>query len=138
MDPIVMAAGTALVTAMATDAWQQARAGAVALWRRFAPEQVKTVEAELDEVRDQILAARREEDVETEQALAGEWRVRLARLLRQDPQAAAELRRVLDEVLAPALPAADRTRIKSIVMNATAHDDSRVYQAGGDMHITEP
>ncbi|MFC5830027.1 hypothetical protein [Nonomuraea insulae] len=137
MDPIVMAAGTALVTAMATDAWEQVRARVAALWGRFGPDQEKTVEVELTEVRDQVLAARRDHDAETEQALAGEWRVRLARLLKQDPQLAVELRSVLDEVLAPAVPAADRDRIKSIVMNATAHDESRIYQSGGDMRITE-
>src|SRR5690349_14355645 len=51
MDPIVLAAGTALVTAMATDAWQSARDGAVALWRKVRPEQAEIVEAELAEVR---------------------------------------------------------------------------------------
>ncbi|MDB4872445.1 MAG: hypothetical protein JWL97_3449, partial [Gemmatimonadales bacterium] len=40
MDPILVAADTALVGAMATDTWQQARAGAVALWRRLHPDRV--------------------------------------------------------------------------------------------------
>ncbi|MBF8190206.1 hypothetical protein ITP53_31670 [Nonomuraea sp. K274] len=130
MDPVVVAAGSALVTAMATDAWQQARTAVVALWRRFHPEQAGPLEAELAEVRAQVLAARLDGDTDTEEALAGAWRLRLAQLLRQSPEAGAELRRLLDERLTPA--AAPRT----IEMNATAHDESRVYQSGGDMHIT--
>lgn len=43
MDPILVAADTALVGAMATDTWQQARAGAVALWRRLHPDRVVAI-----------------------------------------------------------------------------------------------
>ncbi|MEV4365298.1 hypothetical protein ACWEPL_30035 [Nonomuraea sp. NPDC004186] len=137
MDPIVLAAGTALVTAMATDAWQQARAGAVALWRRFRPDQADAVEIELAEVRTQVLAARCDGDDDTERALAGSWQVRLAQLLRADPALAEELRRVLDEDLTPVLPQAEQEQIASIVMKATASGHGRVYQAGRDQHITD-
>ncbi|MFI6737750.1 hypothetical protein ACIBI9_32925 [Nonomuraea sp. NPDC050451] len=137
MDPIVLAAGTALVTAMATDAWQSARDGAVALWRKVRPEQADAVEAELVEVRDQVLEARRDGDTDTEQALAGSWQVRLQQLLRADPSLAGELRRVLEEDLTPVLSRDESTRIGSIVMKATASGHGRVYQAGGDQHITE-
>ncbi|MEV4291240.1 hypothetical protein AB0K40_37520 [Nonomuraea bangladeshensis] len=137
MDPIVLAAGTALVTAMATDAWQSARDGAVALWRRARPEQAEVVEAELTEVREQVLRARGEGDADTEQALTGSWQVRLQQLLRTDPSLAGELRRVLDEVLTPALQPADQDRIGSLVMKATASGHGRVYQAGRDQTIHE-
>ncbi|MGP3918274.1 hypothetical protein [Nonomuraea sp. 10N515B] len=119
MDPIVLAAGTALVTAMATDAWQSARDGAVALWRKVRPEQAEAVEAELVEVRDQVLEARRDSDADTEQALAGVWQVRLQQLLRADPSLAGEIKRVLDEVFTPALEPAEQARIGSLVMKAT-------------------
>lgn len=137
MDPIVLAAGTALVTAMATDTWQQARRGAVALWRRVHPEQAATVETELAEVRTQVLAARRDGDSDTERALAGSWQVRLAQLVRADPALAGELRQVLDEHLTPALSPSERGRIESITMTASSSDQGRVYQAGRDQHITE-
>ncbi|MEU6726081.1 hypothetical protein ABZ917_20465 [Nonomuraea wenchangensis] len=137
MDPIVLAAGTALVTAMATDAWQSARDGAVALWRKARPEQAEVVEAELTEVREQVLQARGEGDADTEQALAGSWQVRLQQLLRADPSLAGEVRRVLDEVLTPALQPADQERIGSLVMKATASGHGRVYQAGRDQTIHE-
>ncbi|MFG1685202.1 hypothetical protein ACGFNP_33925 [Nonomuraea sp. NPDC049269] len=137
MDPIVLAAGTALVTAMATDTWQQARRAAVALWQRVRPEQADAVENELAEVRALVLTARRDGDSDTEQALAGSWQVRLAQLVRAEPALAEELRRVLDEDLTPALPADERARIGSITMSATASDQGRIYQAGRDQHITE-
>ncbi|MEU6796437.1 hypothetical protein ABZ907_32490 [Nonomuraea wenchangensis] len=137
MDPIVLAAGTALVTAMATDAWQSAREGAVALWRKARPEQVEVVEAELVEVREQVLQARRDDDADTEQALAGMWQVRLQQLLRADPSLAPQIQRVLDEVLTPALAPPERERIGSLVMEAKASGHGRVYQAGRDQTIHE-
>jgi hypothetical protein len=137
MDPIVMAAGTALVGAMATDAWEQARAGMVALWRRVHPDNADVVEAELAEVRTEVLTAREADDADTEQALVGSWQVRLQQLLRADPALAGELRRVLDEELTPVLTAGEQTRIGSIMMTATASGQGRVYQAGRDQHITD-
>lgn len=137
MDPIVLAAGTALVTAMATDAWQQARDGAVTLWHKVRPEQADLVEAELAEVREQMLQARRDDDTDTEQALAGSWQVRLQQLLHADPSLAGELQRVLDEVLTPALEPAEQERIGSLVMKAKASGHGRVYQAGRDQTINE-
>lgn len=137
MDPIVLAAGTALVTAMATDGWQAARDGAVTLWRKVRPEQADAVEAELVEVREQVLEARRDSDPDTEQALAGSWQVRLQQLLRADPSLAGEIKRVLDEVLTPALEPADQARIGSWVMKAKASGHGRVYQAGRDQTIHE-
>ncbi|MEU1386124.1 MULTISPECIES: hypothetical protein [unclassified Nonomuraea] len=137
MDPIVLAAGTALVTALATDAWQPARDGAVALWRKVRPEQAEVVEAELVEVREQVLQARGEGDADTERALAGAWQIRLQQLLRADPSLAGELQRVLDEVLTPAVEPAGQERIGSLVMKARAGGHARVYQAGRDQTINE-
>jgi hypothetical protein len=137
MDPVVMAAGTALVGAMATDAWRQARAAMVALWQRARPDDAEVVEGELAEVRSEVLTARQAGDAETEQALVGSWQVRLQQLLRGDPRLASELRRVLDEELTPALSAGEQTRIGSIMMTATASGRGRVYQAGRDQHITD-
>ncbi|MFI7533631.1 hypothetical protein [Streptosporangium sp. NPDC049376] len=137
MDPLVLAAGTALVTAMATDAWQDARAGVVALWRRFRPEQAEVVEGELVEAHAELLTARQAGDVETERALAGLWQVRLAHLLREAPESAVELRRLLDEELTPLLSVTEQTRIGSIVMKAVVRDQGRLYQAGRDQHINE-
>ncbi|MFE1010038.1 hypothetical protein ACFW4M_01875 [Streptomyces sp. NPDC058794] len=122
---------------MATDTWQHARTAVVDLWRRTFPQRADTVEAELVEVREEVQSARRAGDDTVEQGLAEDWQRRLMRLLRQDPGMAAELQRVLDEVLVPSLPASEEEQVRSIVMNATASRSSRVYQAARDIHVTE-
>lgn len=137
MDPVVLAAGTALVGAMATDAWQQARTGAVGLWRRVHPERVPAVEAELEEVRGEVLAARQAGDQEAEDALAGEWRRRLARLVAADPGVGTELQQLLDQVWKPLLGEDERAQLQHISMQATASGHGRVYQAGRDQSITD-
>ncbi|MEO3809001.1 hypothetical protein ABGB17_08355 [Sphaerisporangium sp. B11E5] len=137
MDPIVLAAGTALITAIATDAWEQARTGVVTLWRRVRPEEAAAVERELTEARAEVLACREEGDTEAETTIAEAWQVRLQRLLREDPTMALELRRLLGEVCAP--PPAAPPPPAPVVLNATAtaSGNARVYQSAGDQHITE-
>ncbi|MFF1277621.1 hypothetical protein ACFVZC_30130 [Streptomyces marokkonensis] len=135
MDPIVVAAGSALVAAMATDAWQQAQAGLVRLWQRVHPAQTDAVEEELAEVRTQVLSARDAGDAETERALTGSWQWRLQLLLRDDPALAEELRRLLDDTLAPAVRAHTQTDKPSTVINGTARDSSRLYIAGVNQYF---
>jgi len=135
MDPLVLAAGTALTGAMATDAWQQARTAVVAWWRKAHPGRADTVGAALDTTRAQVLAARERGDEDTEQALAGTWRLRL-QLLDQDPAAGPGLQRLLEEHLTPALPAAEQARVQQIIIKARAGDQARQYIAGHDQHIT--
>ena len=139
MDPVTLAAaaGTALVGAMATDAWAQAKAITVRLWRRVHPERATTVEAELVELRAEVLAARQAGDTQAEAALAAEWQQRLRRLLAANPSLAAELQRVLREELLPLLPPPEQTRVQTVTMTARASGHGRVYQAAGDQHITE-
>jgi hypothetical protein len=136
MDPLVLAAATALVGAMATDAWQQARTAVVDWWRKAHPEQATTVGAELDSARAQILAARERGDEDTEQALTGIWRLRLQQLLQEEPAVGRGLQRLLKEHLTPALPAAEQARVQQIIINAQARDQARQYIAGRDQHIT--
>ncbi|WP_318308765.1 hypothetical protein [Streptomyces californicus] len=137
MDALVMAAGTALVGAMATDTWQQARSSAVALWRRVHPQRVQAIEEELADVRVEVLAAREAGDSEAEAGLAADWQRRLLRLLRDDPSLADELRRLLDEELTPLLPSAEANRIGSVEMKARASGRARIYQAVGNQTINE-
>lgn len=138
MDPIVLAAGTALVSAMATDAWQHSRAALVAVWRQVRPAEGDTISRELEELRTAVIAAQAQRDDETQTALAGAWRVRLQRLVDDSPAVAGELERVLHEALMPVLSAHERPGIGSVTMRARASDSARVYQAAGDLHITEP
>ncbi|MET9239828.1 hypothetical protein [Nonomuraea sp. NPDC003709] len=135
MDPIVLAAATALVGAMATDAWQQTRTAVVAWWRKVRSEQAETVQAELEATQIQVLAARERVDPDTEQALAGIWRLRLQQILDEDPTIGSQLQRLLDEHLTPSLLSSEQSRIQQII-NAHAHDQSWQFIAGRDQHIT--
>ncbi|MEU9256500.1 hypothetical protein AB0D66_32440 [Streptomyces sp. NPDC048270] len=133
MDPEITAlaasAGTALVTALATEAWQSASVGLVALWRRVLPERADAVEAELDATRDDLLDAQNEGDKETRAELAAEWQGRMRRLLSAHPEAADELRALLVD------PQGRQPAEPAVTQHATASGNSRVYQAGRDMHL---
>lgn len=146
MDPLVLAAGTAVIGAMATEAWQQARAAVVRLWRRARPDQASAIEAELEATRGEVVAARQAADAATEQALADTWQRKLHTLVAADPRLAPELRRLLDDDLAPLLPAGERERIQSVqniqdvqqvqqVQNVTASGPGAVAQGvmGGNL-----
>ncbi len=137
MDPIVLTAGTAVVSAMATDAWQQVHNAVVAWWRQVRPDQAEAVDVALAQARTRVLAARQADDASGERALVAGWQDRLQALLSADPSLAGELRRLLDEELAPVLPAGQPSRTESTVMKAKASGHGRVYMAGRDLHINE-
>ena len=139
MDPIVLAFGTALVGAIATGTWQRVREAVTGLWRRVHPQQkADGIGTELDDLREQVLLARRDGDTDTERALEGAWQLRLQQLLRADPALAAELRRVLDQVLTPALTPAEQTRIGTIIMTGSSHDSSTFTQIGTQTNYNRP
>ena len=139
VEPIAEAFGTALIAAMATDTWQQARKAVAALWRRVRPlESADTVEGELESLRDRILAARQAGRADTEQALAGVWQSRCQALLLDDPALAAELWQVLGEILTPMLGLAERTRIGEIVMMGSSHASSTFNQVAGNQYNIRP
>ncbi|MGK4583578.1 hypothetical protein [Kitasatospora sp. HPMI-4] len=125
-------ASTTVVALMATEGWQLARDGVVALWRRFRPEDAEIVGDELETSREELEAD--SGDGDTEAQLRIEWQGRIRRFLRSDPAAAAELRRLLDE-LQPELR--ESTSIGEVHLRAEARGHGRVYQAGRDQHITE-
>jgi hypothetical protein len=131
MDPVVAAFGTALVGAIATDAWQQVHGAVAGLWHRVHPgRENSSIGAELDQLREQVLVARRDGDAGTERALEGAWQLRLQQMLRADAALAAELQRVLDQVLIPALTPAEQTRVGTIIMTGSSHDSSTFTQIG--------
>ncbi|MFE5907651.1 hypothetical protein ACFQ6B_00935 [Streptomyces wedmorensis] len=130
---LARAAGAAVVTLMATDAWERTRDGVVALWRRASPSRADAVEGELEATRDDLLAAREGGDDLTEQELREEWVGRLRRLLREQPEVAEEMRRILTELA----PEPEEAGARMVQMRAEASGSGRVYQAGRDQHITE-
>ncbi|MFF4775836.1 hypothetical protein ACFY05_23575 [Microtetraspora fusca] len=131
MDPIVVTAGTVMVSAMATRAWETVRDAVGALWRRVHPDKAEQARADLEVVRAEVVQARRDGDAGTEQALAGESQSKLQRLVRNDPAPAGEIQRLLYDHLMPALTADEQACIRSIIQTATARDHSTIYQAGG-------
>ncbi|MFD8253648.1 hypothetical protein [Streptomyces werraensis] len=138
MDPEIAAlagtAGTTVVTLMVTNAWESARDGMVALWHRFQPARAESIGEELEAGRADLLLARQAGDADSEAELTVEWQGRLRRFLLARPEAAEELRRVLDE-LTPRLPG--ETAAEQIRMEARASGNARIYQAGRDQHITD-
>lgn len=138
MDPEIAAlagtAGTTVVTLMVTNAWESARDGMVALWRRFQPARAESVGEELEAGRAELLLARQAGDTEAETELTAEWQGRVRRFLLAQPEAADELRRILDE-LNPSLP--EEPGAHQVHLRARASDRARIYQAGRDQHITE-
>ncbi len=139
MDPELSAltstAATTVVQLLATAAWEQASSAVGRLWRRVHPERAETVQAELADSRTEVLTARQIGDEQVEQALVGEWHGRLRRLVAADPQLADELRRVVAE-LQSALAEVDPLPGATITLQATAFGNSRVNQAGRDLHVT--
>ncbi|MBW1597748.1 hypothetical protein [Streptomyces sp. JJ38] len=130
---LARAAGTAVVGALATEAWQSARDGLMGLWQRVHPERAEGVGAELAASRDELLAAREAGDELAEEELRTEWQARVRRLLVERPELADELRVLLDE-LRPAQPEQAGT---TVTLNATASGRARVYQAGRDQRVGE-
>ncbi|MGW5675107.1 hypothetical protein ACWEV4_08475 [Streptomyces sp. NPDC003860] len=132
MDPelsvLAQTAGLTLVTAMTTEAWERARDGVIAFWRRTWPERADATAAELDGSREDLAA-----DPSAEAELMAEWQGRIRRLLVNRPEVAVELRQLLDEISPPP----DGAGAPAVSLRATASGDSRIYQAGRDVHVNE-
>ncbi|MQY30838.1 hypothetical protein [Nocardia aurantia] len=130
MDPVVVEAGTALVKVMATDMWSGAKDVVVRWWRRHHPESADQVGADLDQLHDEVVDAAADEA--TREALTGEWRARLRRLIASNPELAVELRRLLAEELTPLLDRAGRTTTVTQTATVTG-DGNTTIQAGRDI-----
>ncbi|MFI1224840.1 MULTISPECIES: hypothetical protein [unclassified Streptomyces] len=131
---------TTFVGLMATEAWTQAR-GRVA---RFLGrgEDDEAVDAELEESRAELTAARAEADEETAADIEAEWRTRLRRTLRANPEAAEELRSLLDE-LSPLEPEGKNVSINhNTISGGTYHGPvimaQSIHDGGRTMPRREP
>jgi len=130
-------AGTTVVGLLVTDAWGKAKSAVGVLWQRVHPDRAAAVQAELEEARAEVVAARAAGDETDEPALVVEWQARLRRLLAADPGVAAASRRLLDEELIPALPADTRSWAGDVDIHAKASGHGRTYVVGqGEQHIT--
>jgi hypothetical protein len=130
-------AAATLVGLLTTDAWERAKVGLGALWRRAHPERAETIEAEIIDARSELIAAEAAGDLQVERDLVDEWKTRVRRLLISNPDLAVPLRRLLDDELTPALPGS-RVRIEKLDQRAKASRGGKVYQVGqGEQSIVE-
>lgn len=93
---LAVAGATALVTQMVTDGWAQVRDRLAAIFARGSGTDEELVQGELETARAELVAAREAEDTQAADDVLAEWRNRLRRTLRAYPEAAAELRSLLD------------------------------------------
>ncbi|MFB8243053.1 hypothetical protein ACFC58_41600 [Kitasatospora purpeofusca] len=122
---LVTTGATTVVGLMATEAWTQARSRLAALFGRGRD--AEEVSAELEEIRVEVVRA--DGDAELVGDQAAELRNRLRRLLRQDPQAAAELAALLREFTPRQQPG---TTVHNEMNHGTIHGS--VVQAGSITH----
>lgn len=89
-------AGNTLVAAAVTDAWETARHRFARLFGRGEPDPV--TERRLEATRSQLAAAPADGLDQVQADLAGQWALRLADLLDEDPGAEAKLRALVEEI----------------------------------------
>jgi hypothetical protein len=114
--------GTALVGAMATDAWASARNGVARLFRHAGADRQAAIEAQLDG--NVVLVERATDPGQARAALSGLWQMELARLLDEHPDAESELRTLITEIHKD-LPAGQ----KLWVQNNIARDHGQIFAA---------
>ncbi|MFD4502736.1 hypothetical protein [Streptomyces sp. NPDC058457] len=122
--------GTAVVSAMATDAWQSTRARIVAVLRRSQPEAVESVGRSLDEHQAFLVQLAADTRHGAEDEFRRRWRNYFLDLIQADPVAG----RALMEVFAPA----QQQGGKEINQVGNAHDHSHIYIAANDQHFGRP
>ncbi|MGW6742938.1 hypothetical protein ACWGDX_19815 [Streptomyces sp. NPDC055025] len=129
---LAMAGATALVQQMTTDGWTRARVRMVGFFAGRGQASPESIEAELDTARAELTAAERDGDEQTAEDLRVEWRNRLRRTLRADPEAAAELRALVAE-LTPPLPA---QQVRDVYNTISGGQYGMVIQIGlnGQVH----
>jgi hypothetical protein len=98
LEALAATGGSALVTAMVTDAWESVRAAFARLLGRGDPVRTATAEKRLEQSRQEMgdLSGEELERASAEQEAA--WRVRLGDLLEELPDAAHELRALIDQM----------------------------------------
>jgi hypothetical protein len=109
----------ALVGAMATGAFQAARAGVARLFGRLGPDRQTATQTQLDEEDDLITGTDEAGRDEVRKALAPVWGIKLARLLKDQPGAESELRDLIARVRA-ALPEAQQQWVQHITASGQA------------------
>ena len=116
-------AGSTVVTAAVTDAWESARQGFARLLGRGDPGKTKLAEERLAETHDQLADASGADLEETRAALEAQWVTRMRDLLEEEPGAEADLRALVEEI---------RARLPAGLVSAAGH----AVAAGRDVTIS--
>ncbi|QHC21737.1 hypothetical protein [Streptomyces sp. GS7] len=96
---LATAGATTLVQQMATEGWATVRRRMAAfLARRRGTDDDAALEEQLEAASTDVAIARQDGDEAVVTGVTAVWQARLRRLLSEDPEAAAELRALLDEV----------------------------------------
>ncbi|MFF0104296.1 hypothetical protein [Streptomyces hirsutus] len=139
MDPYLLTlagtAGTTLVGLLVGEGWQQTRDGVVTVWRRFRPGAAEEVERELEASRTAVLDAGEGDGTDPAGRLEGQWAGRFAALLGEHPEAADELRELVEGWRRRATGGQEISG--GVRLEARAEGSARIYQAARDQHITE-
>lgn len=102
---LALLAAQTVVAAASTDAWGAAKRGVAHLLGRGDPDRERLAEQRLEQTREQLQVARPGQDLERARGSAeAVWRTRLADLLEEHPDAAGELRTLVERIQAE-LPA---------------------------------
>jgi hypothetical protein len=124
---LVLAAQAAqtVVAAASTDVWGSAKSGLARLLGRGDEKRAALAEGRLEEARVQLATASGPEADQARARVEAAWQTRLVDLLEEYPDAAADLRALMEQLQA-ALPAA------TVASSAAGHS----VAAGGDVRIT--
>lgn len=128
------AGGSALVGAMATDAWQATRSEVARLFGRGGPVRRSVIEAQLDRNADSVEHAANPDEVRRN--LAAGWRLELEALLREHPEVEEEVRALVAQV-AEALPASHYAWVQTNIaheqatQNIVQHGSLHVHRSDG-------
>lgn len=126
---LAAAGGSALVGAMATDAWQATRSWVAGLFGRSGPAAQAAIEAQLDG--HAALVSQAEDPDEVQESLVAVWQLQLQSLLRQHPEVEEDLRELVARVR-EALPVAQQTWVQTNI----AHDQaSQNIVQHGTLHV---
>lgn len=117
------AAGQAVVTAAATDAWAKFKAGIVRLLGCGDKEKAATAERRLEDTRRELAETGSAELAAAQTRLAIAWQTRLADLLEDDPGRSADLRVLVGQV-------------QAAMSGGTAAAAGHGVAAGRDVNIT--
>ncbi|MGP3771839.1 hypothetical protein ACTWJ8_13465 [Streptomyces sp. SDT5-1] len=130
---LVTTGANSLVSLMTSEVWEQVKSGIVALFRRGRASEVASVENALDESARELRESLENGDEDTREELSQQWRGKLRRLIREEPELIAELESLLSS-WSSLVPAAGDIA-PGVQQTATARDSGRVYQQGTGTQI---